>query len=79
MAQHLEQGAALLDEVQNIEALMLAASKSVDVVSVIARQAGQLGVPLPPEVIDAIPALHDWATRAKQQLRLIHQQQDEAL
>jgi len=68
VGEHLEQAGVLLDEVASVEALMLAASRTAEVVAVIDRHARELGVPLPAEVVNGAVALRCWAGSVKYQL-----------
>jgi hypothetical protein len=67
MVDHLEQVAATLRQTPDVNTSMVAAAGMARVLVVLCLGAHQLGRPLPPEVIDAIPALHRWAVGVKGQ------------
>jgi hypothetical protein len=65
MVDHLEQVAATLRRAPDVNVYMVAAAGMARVLVVLGLGAHQLGRPLPPEVVDAIPALHRWAVGVK--------------
>jgi hypothetical protein len=70
MVDHLKQVAATLRQAPDGSVYMVAAAGMARVLVVLSLGAHQLGRPLPPEVIDAIPALHRWAVGVKAPARL---------
>ncbi|HKX13647.1 MAG TPA: hypothetical protein VJN19_00515 [Propionibacteriaceae bacterium] len=70
MVDHLEQVAATLRQAPDVNIYMVAAAGMARVLVVLSLGTYQLGRPLPPEVIDAIPALHRWAASVNRQARV---------
>ena len=70
MVDHLEQVATTLRQAPDGSVYMVAAAGVARVLVVLSLGSHQLGRPLPPEVIDAIPALHRWAVGVNAPARL---------
>jgi hypothetical protein len=70
LVDHLEQVAATLRQAPDVNTYMVAAAGTARLLMVLSLGAHQLGRPLPPAVIDAIPELHRWAVSVKAQARL---------
>jgi hypothetical protein len=73
MVDHLKQVAATLRRAPDRSVYMVAAAGVALVLVALSLGARHLGRPLPPEVVDAIPALHRWAVGVKAQARLSDQ------
>ena len=70
MVDHLEQVAATLRQAPDVNTYMVAAAALARLLVLLSLGAHQLGRPLPPAVIDAIPELHRWAAGVKAQARV---------
>jgi hypothetical protein len=68
-AWHLDQASTFLRQHPNVDAMMLAATKTAGLVAVMGIEVRQLDVPLPANVIDTMPELHHWAATLKEQVR----------
>jgi len=70
LVDHLEHIAATLRQTPDVNTYMVAAAGMARVLVVLSLGAHQLGRPLPPAVIDAVPELHRWAMSVKAQALL---------
>lgn len=69
VARCLNEVTAILQQAPNVNTCMLAAAGMAQALATLAVGARGLGAPLPPEVMDAVPELHGWATSVKARLR----------